>query len=489
MKEKDNAQDYNKRIKFIDGLRAFACLIVLFAHLLSMNSQYGQYASGCGKIGVWFFMVVSGYLTILPYLSRDKVFSFSSLLEYYSKKIVSIYPAYLICLSSAYLLGLFDLDIFKKSLFCVGTWGHFWFIPAILQFYLFFPIFPAVYKVFNRIFKNNRWADAVFSMVLILTGALFCYFYPYVNYIENSISIVWYFPVFILGMLLAIIEKHRNYEIPLGDFILIFSIIIMLIFTPAGRFVFFHQPPSGWLQNKYLLIGSLWGIALWGISASRDGKRYSIKNMLSKSKLLGFISKISFEIYLVHYIILLVLHQYTQLSFANKCIITIVTSVLLACLLSILRQFLIKKSKKNCILAALIIGVISCTLYIAVGTIYNHNATQLNNNETDSIGASDETPLHEWESSLYVPTMISKYDGIYFINDCWNHRIIYNDQLDYDLATWKVLTDESYVGGHTIAADEVGGGYISQTIPMHPRFLFIKKLKMAPLKKRKSFPE
>lgn len=243
----------------------------------------------------------------------------------------------------------------------------------ILQFYLFFPILLVIYEVFNRIFNNNRWIDAIFSIFLIITGALLCYFYPSVNYIGNSISIVWYFPVFILGMLLAIIEKHRNYEIPLGDSILILAIIIMLVFTPAGRLIFFHQPPSGWLYNKYLLIGSLWGIALWGITASRDGKRYSIKNVLSKSKLLGFISKISFEIYLVHYIVLFVLHKYSQLSFANRCIATIITSILLAYLLSMLRQFLIKKSKKNCVLAALIIGLITCTLYVAVGTIYNCN--------------------------------------------------------------------------------------------------------------------
>lgn len=283
----------------------------------------------------------------------------------------SLFNLLKLCLS--FIRGVFDLDTFKKSLFCVGTWGHFWFIPVILQFYLFFPILLVIYEVFNRIFNDNRWIDAIFSIFLIITVALFCYFYPSVNYIENSISIVWYFPVFILGMLLAIIEKHRNYEIPLGDSILILAIIIMLVFTPAGRLIFFHQPPSGWLYNKYLLIGSLWGIALWGITASRDGKRYSIKNVLSKSKLLGFISKISFEIYLVHYIVLFVLQKYSQLSFANRCIATIIISILLAYLLSMLRQFFIEKSKKNCVLTALIIGLITCTLYVAVGTIYNCN--------------------------------------------------------------------------------------------------------------------
>lgn len=58
-----------------------------------------------------------------------------------------------------------------------------------------------------------------------------------------------------------------------------------------------------------------------------------------------------------------------------------------------------------------------------------------------------------WEDRLYVPTMIQKVNDDYFIVDCWNHRILYNDSLDKDLSIWSMLTDENYRGGRTVAHD------------------------------------
>ncbi len=58
-----------------------------------------------------------------------------------------------------------------------------------------------------------------------------------------------------------------------------------------------------------------------------------------------------------------------------------------------------------------------------------------------------------WQNELYVPTYIDKIDNTYFIVDCWHHRVIYNDTLTHPLNNWHTLTDEDYVGGHTIASD------------------------------------
>lgn len=59
----------------------------------------------------------------------------------------------------------------------------------------------------------------------------------------------------------------------------------------------------------------------------------------------------------------------------------------------------------------------------------------------------------DYSSRLYIPTMIQKIDDTYFIVDCWNHRVLYNNSFNKDLKDWKTMTDESYVGGHTIASD------------------------------------
>ena len=55
-----------KRVGYIDSLRGIACLFVLIARIVSV-SEVGSYVSGCGKIGVWLFMVLSSFLMIYPY--------------------------------------------------------------------------------------------------------------------------------------------------------------------------------------------------------------------------------------------------------------------------------------------------------------------------------------------------------------------------------------------------------------------------------------
>lgn len=65
----------------------------------------------------------------------------------------------------------------------------------------------------------------------------------------------------------------------------------------------------------------------------------------------------------------------------------------------------------------------------------------------------EEEMISSYEKVLYVPTMINKIDDTYFIIDCWQHRVLYNTELDKDLTKWKTMTDESYIAGHTIASD------------------------------------
>lgn len=43
---------------------------------------------------------------------------------------------------------------------------------------------------------------------------------------------------------------------------------------------------------------------------------------------------------------------------------------------------------------------------------------------------------------LYTPTMITKIEDTYYIEDCWYHRILYNDSVEPPISKWKVLTDD-----------------------------------------------
>jgi len=57
-----------------------------------------------------------------------------------------------------------------------------------------------------------------------------------------------------------------------------------------------------------------------------------------------------------------------------------------------------------------------------------------------------------WTASLYTPTFITKIEGVYFIVDCWHHRVLYSEKLQADIPDWRTLTDRIQ-GGHSIAGN------------------------------------
>jgi hypothetical protein len=53
---------------------------------------------------------------------------------------------------------------------------------------------------------------------------------------------------------------------------------------------------------------------------------------------------------------------------------------------------------------------------------------------------------------LYTPTLIQKIDNLYYIVDCWHHRIIYSDTVEKSISSWNIL-DENIGGPHSVASN------------------------------------
>lgn len=323
-----------KRVGYIDSLRGIACLFVLIAHIVSV-SEVGSYVSGCGKIGVWLFMILSSFLMIYPYeKNRDKQFK---ILRFYSQKLLRIYPCYLLVLVGAYLSGFITSGRqLLAHIFIVEGIGHFWYMPVIIKLYIIFPLFILIRKSIKK--------DSVYLLTIVLFSALFEFMFPYSHYIENSISIRWYIPVFGMGICLAtvvkrITEKQRRYWIADMGVVVCFGIIFML--TPFMKKIIFDISPSGWLQNKYLLIGFIWCCIIILIeSGSRS------KDILEKCQLLKKIGKISYPVYLVHYVVLIKLMECIQ-QFWILSVLTVVVSVLTAMVMHYYIEERIQRRKKS----------------------------------------------------------------------------------------------------------------------------------------------
>lgn len=281
-----------ERLKWLESLRGCACLIVLFAHILSVHPLYGRFASGCGKIGVWLFFILSGFL--LQYQADIKDFSVSQILPYYGNKFLRLYPVYVIGLLLAKYTGIVSdgMSVLRHLLLIEGV-HHFWYMPVIIKFYLCAPFILLLYKKID----NKRIYIAILVIVLCVASIYF----PFTQYIENSILLRWYIPVFIMGMLLSFglefIQKQKRSLF--GEVIAIIGVIMIILPTPIMRFLILDIEPSGYLQNKYLYMGFAWCLIIIGIAKGKY-----IEGILEKCVFSHVIGKISFWVYILHYIIL-----------------------------------------------------------------------------------------------------------------------------------------------------------------------------------------
>jgi peptidoglycan/LPS O-acetylase OafA/YrhL len=198
-----------QRLSCIDAIRGMACLIVIFAHIVASDANYGMYANGCGKIGVWLFMIMSGFLSFLPFATNpdrlDKI-EIGYVLAYYKKKLVRLYPAYLIALLFAFAIGFItSVKDVVKSIFAIEGIGHFWYMPVILKFYVIFPLYLLLWKAVHKSAKR-------FSIVIIAVGVISGVAFPFNKYVENSTQLRWYIPVFMMGILLSVVYvQFREY--------------------------------------------------------------------------------------------------------------------------------------------------------------------------------------------------------------------------------------------------------------------------------------
>jgi peptidoglycan/LPS O-acetylase OafA/YrhL len=146
-----------RRVKGLDGLRALAVVLVFLSHKAHVD------AIDAGKIGVWLFFLISGYL-IIGELHRNRVRieqhgarTAALLYVFFMKRTLRIFPVYyllLVALTIAHAsfyqrdvdLGLAWHFVFLSNYWIgvvhdgwPGTVSHFWSLAVEQQFYLVAP--------------------------------------------------------------------------------------------------------------------------------------------------------------------------------------------------------------------------------------------------------------------------------------------------------------------------------------------------------------
>ena len=314
-----NIHSVKKYFKGLDSLRAIAALVVVIGHIEQLKSinkipllfEKSFFTIPDAHIGVILFFVISGFLiTYLLIKEREKngkiLFG-----AFYMRRILRIWPLYYLILIISFLLFRVDykmssiilsFSIFPNIALSLGsvwpTSPQIWSIGVEEQFYLFWPILLSLIPEKKMV----TYLIGFFVVFSILPHALsyICVRnfrnVEVINFI-NSFAYSTKFNCMALGAVLGFMYA-KDYEVLKylkGKFIAYSSFVLSFLFWFSG--VHFQK----FTDEFYTL---LFGIMILNITTNSELKL----NM--ESKIFNFLGRISYGIYMYHWIIILLVLKY-----------------------------------------------------------------------------------------------------------------------------------------------------------------------------------
>lgn len=349
-----------KHIVWLDFARCIAILSVVACHSIETEYYFVRFGKidvslaswifqniifTIGRIGVPLFLMITGSLMI----GREY-----DIKKYYLRTFFPLLVTTEIWIIINYILifynGAFDkIDLLKEMLFLkMPEMNHMWYMPMIIGMYLVIPFV-------SKAIKNFEIKEVILPLGIAIL-AFFCL--PLYNAFSGEViqgisdlSITMdisflggtYAVYMILGYYIG--EKHLLENIKIG--ILVLVGIGAFTLNSLGAFYFlsnklFHTDIFGYYQSPFLLI--------IGIIAFECIRRYLNKD----NRLVRFISKISFGIYLLHNIFLQIcMNFFMNIGFYEKenivekflmnFVVSLFFSIMLCKILDVLPFFRIKK--------------------------------------------------------------------------------------------------------------------------------------------------
>jgi peptidoglycan/LPS O-acetylase OafA/YrhL len=321
-------------LKGLNGLRAIAAIAVIFSHIMQTFGSKGLDLAG---FGVTIFIALSGFLITALLLKEKEKTKNISIRKFYTRRILRIWPLYylyvVIVLLVSWLVYHEQYSVSRILYYCffmpnipfvfggiIGLLAHFWSLGVEEQFYLFWPL---VVKKFHSHFVSF----GIVFIILFLIAKVFLNRYYGGYSVPYSFLYVTRFDCMAIGGLGAYLfhfKKPRiNFLNRLHFQLLAWSVIGFLFFNKFHLLsIFDHEIVA--VVTVILIFNQ--------ISDSR--KMISLEN-----KMLDYLGKISFGLYVYHpLIIALTLYLFAQLGYSTNVgapafifvISVIVLSVLIA---------------------------------------------------------------------------------------------------------------------------------------------------------------
>lgn len=323
----------------LDGIRGIAILLVMFFHLHIPGFSLGW-------AGVPLFFVLSGFL-ITGILLEEKTEKFSDYLRsFYVKRTLRIFPLFYAYLAfnfivlfvtgrpadgyGWYLLYLQNYHmgwelINNGSL--PGIVGHTWSLAVEEQFYVVWPFL---------VYFLSRRQLALTCVLLIIASpiARWMILQGDGNVYMANVTLPSCLDMMAYGALLALLRTSE-----IGSKVAYTMFAVGCAFTGYAIFelgleAFWH--PEKWVKSAFYLYTALafiFGLAIWSVAVKRN---YVMTKMLTIKPLL-FTGKISYGLYMWHFIIFIVVERLaTKLKALTLPLVTPLLSLIVAYVVSIL---------------------------------------------------------------------------------------------------------------------------------------------------------
>ena len=222
----------SERIQYIDALRGFTMILVVFAHVETFGFFSFGYETIVGRLFQSFrmplFFFISGYIAY----KKDRIWSRETCLQLAKKKIlIQVIPALFFGLIYTYCYLHSDFSAFISDASKMG----YWFTFVLLEMFL---IYYTLSSVSFAISKTIRWPESTVALILLVSSAVVCYLLklplkliPFLDTIGNYTSLHYTFKYFVYFVLGVLFRQYSNFFLRLIDNKYFTAIIIVLFAT------------------------------------------------------------------------------------------------------------------------------------------------------------------------------------------------------------------------------------------------------------------
>ena len=290
----------------LNGVRGFAVLLVVLSHA-SYHEHHlieGLNFNGLGKSGVFIFFVLSAFLLTHGLLvkSRSVADLVAAMPLYLTRRVLRIYPLYLLALTASLAVSLIYAPFYVDSLgslighlLLLEGRGIFWTIPVEFGYYLILPIVVAGLLVARK--RPGLVFTLLILFVTLWQGLFPPEFLPYTPY---------YLSLFLMGSVAAYAFYYTERHYPdmaasrlfrgLATTACALSLAAIALTAPAfWGYLTGREIPQNHFHYNFIMFGVISTALILGAAWSAP-----VLRRFFSSRVMVYLGEISFSIYIWH---------------------------------------------------------------------------------------------------------------------------------------------------------------------------------------------